>query len=241
MKPKTKILIVDDELINLEFFGVMLSKLGYEVEQAEDGEMALEKVRSFVPDLIILDNIMPKLSGWEVTRTLKQDEEFSFARRIPIIMFSAMDDIKDKLEGFELGVDDYITKPFNFSEVLARIKTVLRHKDMADQIVQREKRLALSEELSTSLADCVHKIKKPLKDILKEAKKLESGDSPKIPKNVMEFLGRLVSEMEGCVGLVGDTEKQTTEAQARLSSLKEAELSLKDLEEKYRMKDGVHG
>ena len=76
MKLRGKILIVDDEPINLEFFDVMLTKLGFQVEKAVDGEEALERVQSGNPDLIILDNIMPKLSGWEVTRMLKQDPEY---------------------------------------------------------------------------------------------------------------------------------------------------------------------
>ena len=236
MKSKTKILIVDDELINLEFFGVMLSKLGFIVEKAEDGEEALEKVKSFVPDLIVLDNIMPKLSGWEVTKTLKQDESYSFARHIPIIMLSAMDDVKDKIEGFELGVEDYITKPFNFSEVFARIKAVLRNKDMADQIAHREKRLEVSEALSAFLVDCVRKLAKPLKDIQREAKKLDSGSA----KAVSEFLGRLAVEADSCVELVKAAEKKISETEAQHTALKAAEVSVKDIEEKYHVKkDGA--
>jgi DNA-binding response OmpR family regulator len=114
---KGKILIVDDEAINLDFFDVMLSRLGFEVSMAEDGEQALEMIQEDKPDLIILDNIMPKMTGWELTKILKQSETFVEYSDIPIIMFSAMDAVKDKIEGFELGIEDYITKPFNFSEV----------------------------------------------------------------------------------------------------------------------------
>jgi DNA-binding response OmpR family regulator len=128
MKLTGRILIVDDEPINLEFFDVMLSRLGFEIEKASDGEEALLKIQETNPDLIILDNIMPRLSGWEVAKKLKQDKEYRKHRQTPIIMFSAMDEVKDKIEGFELGVDDYITKPFNFSEVLARIRAVQRNR-----------------------------------------------------------------------------------------------------------------
>ena len=83
MKLRGKILIVDDEPINLEFFDVMLSKLGFQVEKAVDGEEALEKVQAVNPDLIILDNIMPKLSGWEVTRMLKHDPAYRRYREHP--------------------------------------------------------------------------------------------------------------------------------------------------------------
>jgi DNA-binding response OmpR family regulator len=228
MKSKTKILIVDDELINLDFFSVMLSKLGFVVEKAENGEEALEKVKKFVPDLIVLDNIMPKLSGWEVTKTLKQDEAFSDVRHIPIIMFSAMDDVKDKIEGYELGIEDYITKPFNFSEVLVRIKTVLRHKDFADQIARREHRLDLIQDLNKSLTECVRKVKKPLKDLFKEAKKLEAGNAKGVS------FEKLIAEAEASLELVEKAESEISDAEAKDTGLREGEVSLKDLEEKYR-------
>ena len=73
MNAQKKILIVDDETINLDFFDVMLTKLGFVVEMARDGLQALEKVKQFHPDLILLDNIMPRMSGWELTRILKND------------------------------------------------------------------------------------------------------------------------------------------------------------------------
>jgi len=148
MSAQKKILIVDDEDINLDFFDVTLSKLGFTVEKASDGVEALEKVKRFFPDIILLDNIMPRMSGWEVTRTLKNDPKYM---EIPIIMFSAIDDVKVKVEGFELGIDDYITKPFNFSEVLARIRAVLRSRELYAQIVARESRLSLAEELSSDM------------------------------------------------------------------------------------------
>jgi DNA-binding response OmpR family regulator len=164
MNTRKKILIVDDEQINLDFFEVMLSKLGFIVEKASDGVEALERVKRFYPDLIMLDNIMPRMSGWEVTKILKNDPKF---REIPIIMFSALDDVKDKVEGFELGVDDYITKPYNFSEVLARIRAVLRNRELFGQIVVRESRLNSAEEFSLS-------IKKDVADFIKSMDELDA-------------------------------------------------------------------
>ena len=148
MNNQRKILIADDEPTYLDFFDLMLSKLGFTVEKARDGQEALEKVKKFMPDLILLDNIMPRMSGFELTKMLKKDPVFE---EIPIIMFSALDDVQDKLAGFELGVDDYITKPFNFSEVLARIRAVLRSRELYAQIVLRESRLSLAEELSVDM------------------------------------------------------------------------------------------
>ena len=148
MNAQKKILIVDDEELNLDFFELMLSKLGFIVEKAKDGIEALDKVKRFLPDLVLLDNIMPRMTGWEFTKKIKNDERY---KDIPIIMFSALDDVKDKLEGFELGVEDYITKPFNFSEVLARIRVVLRNRELFAQIAVRELRLNLGEELCADM------------------------------------------------------------------------------------------
>jgi DNA-binding response OmpR family regulator len=150
MNTQKKILIADDETVNLDFFEVMLSKLGFVVEKCESGLEVIEQVKKFLPDLIILDNIMPGMTGREITKTLKSDPNF---KNISIIMLSALDDVKDKVAGFEAGVDDYITKPFNFTEVLARINAVLRNRALFDQIKVRETRLALAEELNKDLKE----------------------------------------------------------------------------------------
>ncbi|MDR2537841.1 MAG: response regulator [Treponema sp.] len=157
-----KILIIDDENINLEFFDLMLEKLGFSVELARNGKEGLEKAAEFRPNLIILDNIMPKMSGWEVTKTLKSDPEF---RNIPIIMLSALDDVKDKVDSFELGVEDYITKPFNFSEVLARIRVALRNRELFAQISLSESRLRLAESLNAELKACMADFVKSLDEV----------------------------------------------------------------------------
>jgi len=172
MNTQKKILIVDDESINLDFFDVMLSKLGFSVEKAVDGIEALEKVKRFFPDLILLDNIMPRMSGWELTKILKNDAKY---KEIPIVMFSALDDVKDKVEGFELGVDDYITKPYNFSEVLARIRAVLRNRELYAQIAVRESRLSLAEELSTDM-------KRNLMDFVRNLDELDEVMTTMSPK-----------------------------------------------------------
>jgi len=150
MNTQKKILIADDETINLDFFDLMLSKLGFVVEKTADGGEVIEKVKKFHPDLILLDNIMPGMTGKEITKHLRKDLNF---RGMPIIMISALDDVKDKVACFEAGVDDYITKPYNFSEVLARINAVLRNRELFNQIAVRETRLTLAEELNRDLKE----------------------------------------------------------------------------------------
>jgi CheY-like chemotaxis protein len=221
MNTRKKILIVDDEQLNLEFFEVMLSKLGFVVEKANDGVEALDKVKHFYPDLILLDNIMPRMSGWEVTKTLKNDPKY---RDIPIVMFSALDDVKDKLEGYDLGVEDYITKPFNFSEVLARIRVVLRNREIFAQIALRESRLGLADTLK------------------EEAKTALSGFARGIDE-----LDSVISaypnqpNLEGLKEKTGSLRKYIAELDARLErvsreweDLKKNEITLAELENQYR-------
>lgn len=230
MKSKGKILIVDDEPINLEFFDVMLSNLGFKIEKAADGEEALQKVVETDPDLIILDNIMPRLTGWEVTKKLKQDKEFRKYRQTPIIMFSAMDEVKDKIGGLELGVDDYITKPFNFSEVLARIRAVLRNRELAKQISRRERRIALVESLNNSLIFFTQHIKKPISGLIEAAQQLDPSQGSQA-----EELATLVKR-EGAeiLATLQGLEDEIEELQNKGDRLKKGDLSLDELEKKLQ-------
>jgi len=228
MNTNKKILIVDDETINLDFFDVMLSKLGFAVEKAVDGKEALEKVKRFFPDLILLDNIMPNMTGWEVTKILKNDPKY---KEIPIIMFSALDDVKDKVEGFELGVDDYITKPFNFSEVLARIRAVLRNRELYAQIVVRESRLSLAEELSAD-------IKSNLLDFVKSIDELDSAInslSLKKEDDAQEKLLQAVSDKSKKVRKhVAELDARIEKTIAEWDKLKKREIVLSMLETQIR-------
>lgn len=225
-----RILIVDDEQINLDFFEVMLTKLGFEVAKAADGEEALEAVQEHHPDLIVLDNIMPRLSGWEVTRILKRDEAYAEFASVPIIMFSAMDDVKDKIEGFELGVEDYITKPFNFSEVLARIKAVLRNHELSEQVVQRERRIALIESLNNSLVYFTRHLKQPMLEMRDAAAGVKASDTA----SVDAFLALVNREVTQTLATLEGLEDEISELTRRGDEIREGEVTLNDLEEKYQ-------
>ncbi len=116
----SRILVVDDEQNICELLTLYLVKEGYSVETAGDGEEAMKKFASFEPDLILLDIMLPQKDGWQVCREIRQSSN------VPIIMLSAKGETFDKVLGLELGADDYVTKPFDSKEVMARIKTVLR-------------------------------------------------------------------------------------------------------------------
>ncbi|GAB5052914.1 response regulator YycF [Pediococcus ethanolidurans] len=124
-----KILIVDDEKPISDIVKFNLTKEGYEVITAYDGEEALEKVEDEQPDLILLDLMLPKIDGLEVARRVRAKHS------IPIIMVTAKDSELDKVVGLELGADDYVTKPFSNRELVARVKANLRRQD---QLVNSE-------------------------------------------------------------------------------------------------------
>ncbi|MEL7038015.1 MAG: diguanylate cyclase [Cyanobacteria bacterium J06592_8] len=117
--PPDNILIVDDQPENIKILTKMLSRAGYKLRQAINGKLALISASSKPPDLILLDIMMPEMDGYEVCRRLKENIETS---EIPIIFLSALDELSNKMKGFEVGGVDYITKPFQFQEVLMRVK-----------------------------------------------------------------------------------------------------------------------
>jgi CheY-like chemotaxis protein len=229
MDTKKRILLVDDEQINLEFFEVMLTKLGFLVEKADNGYDALEMVKRWKPDLIILDNVMPRLSGWEVTKILKTSEEYRDHADIPIIMFSAMDDVKDKVEGLEMGADDYITKPFNFSEVLARIRAVLRTRELIRQIEHREARIRVSEEIAQRVLEFGVGLKGPLVAISADAASL-------IPEcgSARPFVERVGREAKAALGQLDALESVVASLKAEADSLKDAETALPAIKTRFR-------
>jgi len=220
MEARKKILVIDDEDINLEFFEVMLSKLGFEVEKAGDGEQGLAKVKSFFPDLIILDTIMPKMSGWELTKILKDDPKL---KEIPIIMLSSLDDVKDKVAGFELGIDDYITKPFNFSEVLARIRAVLRNRELFAQLMIRESRLLLVEQINTGIKSNVQEFLQSI-DALNEM--LTKIDGKKLSSDMVKQLDAIKEKNSTIRKSMADLDSRVEKIITEWENLKKNEIGI---------------
>jgi diguanylate cyclase (GGDEF)-like protein len=134
-----RILIVDDHPDNVEVIRARLEAQGYETSCAMDGEEALERVTESPPDLILLDVMMPRLDGNEVARRIKADQNLPF---IPIIMQTALESVESKVEGLGAGADDYITKPIDFVELEARVRSMLRIKALQDAVRERERDLA---------------------------------------------------------------------------------------------------
>lgn len=141
--PETNVLIVDDNSDNLRLLTKMLESQGYVVRKSLNGRMALQAVHRDPPDLILLDITMPEMSGYEVCHYLKTSED---TKNIPIIFISALDCIDDKVKAFEMGGQDYITKPFQELEVLARVKNQLLIQQQRQQLVEQNQRLAQAIE-----------------------------------------------------------------------------------------------
>jgi two-component system OmpR family response regulator len=120
-EPTARRLVVDDEPNILELLSVALRFSGFEVATASDGRQALTVARSFKPDLVVLDVMLPELDGFEVVRRLRGE-----GARVPVLFLTAKDATDDKITGLTLGGDDYVTKPFSLEEVVARIRAVLR-------------------------------------------------------------------------------------------------------------------
>lgn len=138
-KKQPKILVVDDSEQNAEAISAQLIAEGYEVDKAYDGESALKKVKDLKPDLILLDVLMPRLNGYEVCRRLKEYDETKF---VPVILVTAFGESEDRIKGLEVGADDFLTKPLNPNEMLARIRSLLRMKDLIEKQRARDQYVA---------------------------------------------------------------------------------------------------
>jgi sigma-B regulation protein RsbU (phosphoserine phosphatase) len=149
--PKGNILIVDDTPANLRLLSQMLAEQGYQVRPVPDGPLALAATRAEPPDLILLDIRMPEMNGYQVCEHLKADAQTC---DIPIIFISALDATQDKVRAFTAGGVDYVTKPFQFEEVLARVETHLALRKLQKQLQDANKKmaqeLALAGEVQTS-------------------------------------------------------------------------------------------
>jgi diguanylate cyclase (GGDEF)-like protein len=138
-----RILVVDDHEDNVELLRARLASWGYRVDTAKDGLAALKAIEASPPDLILLDVMMPTVDGNEVARRVKNNPALPF---IPIIMQTALDSTESKVEGLEAGADDYITKPIEFAELKARVRSMLRIKRLQEELEERERQLLEANE-----------------------------------------------------------------------------------------------
>ena len=191
-----KILVVDDNPANVRVLKLRLLAEGYEVVEAADGLEALEKANEERPDLILLDIMMPKMDGYEACRRLKAEEE---TQLIPVVMVTALKETADRVKGIEAGADDFLSKPFDPSELQARVRSLLRVKSLHAELVQSEKMASLgrlvagvAHELNNPI-NFIYSNIHPLQEYIRDLKALvqlygekETGLCPEDRKTVVE-------------------------------------------------------
>jgi adenylate cyclase len=199
-----KILAVDDDVDNVELLRTYLQLAGYQVTTARSGEEALQKVEKEPPDLILLDVVMPGMDGYQVCAKLKGDKATQF---IPIVMISALQDQEDRVKSIEAGADDFLSKPFDEHELMARASSLLRIKGLHDEVERKNELLFkimnryVTEEVSTLILDAPDRYLKLggesrivtvlFADIRGFTEFAESHSA----KRVVEVLNRLFSEL----------------------------------------------
>ncbi len=129
------VLVVDDEELNRKLLRELLISRGFHIEEARDGEEALHKARQVSPDIILLDVRMPRMDGFEVCRELKQDPR---TQLIPVVLLTALSAVEDRVAGIESGADDFQSKPFHQAELVARVRSLIRTKQLIDQLERTE-------------------------------------------------------------------------------------------------------
>ena len=198
---RSRVLVVDDIPKNLQVVGAMLRSDGYELMAATSGAQALEGVRVQVPDLILLDLMMPEMDGLEVCRRFKADPA---VRNIPIIFLTASNEMEHLVQGFEAGAVDYITKPFNAPELLARVRThlELRH--------ARERLKEMNDEKNEFMGIAAHDLRNPLSAIQGYAEMMVE-DADALARGEVKDLKACAAELDGNGRKIGAAAKRMVE------------------------------
>jgi two-component system sensor histidine kinase/response regulator len=195
MENKKLILIADDEIDNVVLLQKRLRASGFDTIEAYDGNETIEKIKQYNPDLVLLDIMMPGKDGYEVLKIMRENEK---TKDIPVIMLTARAEVPDKVKGLELGAEDYVTKPFDYNELLARIKSHLESKREVEEKIKSEKLAALS----TMIEGVAHEVRNPLVVIGGFTKKLLSMTPEDDPRRI--YLEMIAKEAERLDKMIKD-------------------------------------
>lgn len=185
------ILIVDDTPANLGVIVDYLEQYGFGIMIARSGESALQKARYAPPDLILLDVLMPDMDGFEVCQRLKADE---LTRDIPVIFMTSLTSVEDKVKGFEAGAIDYVTKPLYQEEVLARITTHLRLRDLTLSLQEKNRQLELSSRTERErLFEAVNHQREQLRALANRLTEVQEAERKQLARDLHDHLGQALT------------------------------------------------
>ena len=179
MEKKRRILVVDDDIEIVQFLTISLEREGHEVIAGKNGKEAITLSQKYHPDLILMDIVMPEMDGLEACELIKRRETSKF---IPVIFLTGKGSPDDKVKGLDLGADDYLTKPFKINELAARVRSMLRIKQLTEQLQVTEQELIEAKQVAAVAATAVtvnHNINTPLTTIMANAEIL----SKKLPES----------------------------------------------------------
>lgn len=174
MSSGSKVLIVDDETIGRQLLEAVLFSEGFELEFAADGQEAYDKAKQLVPDLILMDVMMPHMDGFEVCKKIREDESL---QKVPIVLITALDDRDSRLRGLDAGADDYISKPFDRIEVLAKVRNITQLKKSRTATSEKETpTVTPKKESKESIKETVQSEYLSYSGIIQKSLLLEKGD-----------------------------------------------------------------
>jgi len=207
MSHSSKILVVDDDQRNVRLMESILRASGYPVIKAYDGQEALDKIRTENPDVVLLDVMMPHMSGFEVCQRVRSQYE---TRLLPVIMVTALNALEEKVQALELGADDFLSKPINKIELLAKLRSVLRVKSLHDEVEstrreleEKNRELIRIEEFKERVVQMVvHDLKNPLSGIMGNLQLLEIQGSGGDPESFQAILARTGESSRQLMGMI---------------------------------------
>lgn len=240
---ESRILVVDDDLRNREFLQELLETRGYRVEAVEDGPTALWSIRQDPPHVVILDVMMPGMTGFEVCRKLKADPELA---NVPVLMVTALSGRDDRIQGIEAGADDFLNKPVDRHEVLLRVRNAVQRSLLYRELKDKHERLQDMEALRDSLTHMlVHDMRTPLTAVRSSLELLDMSLGDRLDDEECEDLRQALGGVQALADMVSqvlvvsrgrETELEIQLREVQLQDLVEAALApLRPLARKHRL------